>query len=481
MDQENIYHHVEETRRGAFPPTDHPENVVHHPSDYDINSNFDVFPYHRKNQDYDTPYIHRQRSADKGADTVPPTQRLPGRGFQQVRADYAPIESGSAGNLGYSNFQPGTKGNDRFDNINVANDTRIRKQQVSSRNNFNSQPRRQPQPQTQPPRTPLASGDVLRNREPPHGPIPNNPEQVQRIPHHTLATNQEDVLAKMNQDFQHFARNIGFKSEKSTLANHLDTPVPDYPFVSPDQQPTDEVELPPEDSNPPRDEENIEGQPDNRVSLQKNIFGEQRLASYRYPFVYKDAPFMQLPQANLINNPKPRYLHVDSRNRDRNKYPNPNHYVYPLVSSQNDVDTPGVVYKNIHEIRLISAAIPDINSPLDFPYLILAIDEIDGIYDAATPQVKRAIGKLLFCECGGKFLRFDPGISDGVVRNFWPAPLASLSRLTLSWLKPDGTLFSWGTDTTPPTPVNEELQNSFTLQIITEVPDVREAIGHRNP
>lgn len=303
----------------------------------------------------------------------------------------------------------------------------------------------------------------------------------------------QDVLARMNQDFQQFAQNIGFNTEKSMLANHLDIPVQLERIDDVDAQHEKSISINIDDvqttslSIPSERDDNKEiskepvNQPDNRASLQRSVFGEQRLPSYSYPAVYKDEPFMQLPQLNLINNPKPRYLHVDSRNRNRERYPNPNNYVYPLVSSSNDVDTPGVVYKNVFQIRLTSAVIPNINAPLDLPYIILAIDEIEGIYDASTPQCKRAFGKLLFCGGTGKFLRLDTGISDGIVRTFWPSPLASLSKLSLCWLKPDGSLFNWGTDNAPPNPINEDLQNSLTFEIITEVPDVRQAIGHRNP
>lgn len=412
MDQENIYHHVRETRRNAYPPTDHPEGVVHHPSDYDLSSNPDIYPYHHKN---DSSYIHRQRSADVGADTIGP-----------IAFTSSHSQSSSLGYVPYS-----------VDN-------------------------------------------AIRGP-----PAPVDRYTSVRIPQGRKNIDSHHVLARMNNDFQQFAQNIGFENEKSTLANHSDIPVPDYPFVKPDQQPTDEVELPPPDSNAPRDEDNVGPngiQPDERVTLQRNMFGEQRLSSYRYPYVYRDRPFMQLPQSNLIDNPKPHYLHIDSRDRNRNKYPNPNHYVIPLIgSNQIDEATPGQLYKDIFQISLISATIPVLGNPLDLPYIILVIDELEGIYDSASQQCSKAFGKLLFCDCGGKFLRFDQGVSDPIIRTFYPAPLASLSRLTIRFLKPDGTPFSWGTDNTPPTPINEDLQNSLTLQIVTKIPDVLQAIGHRNP
>lgn len=319
----------------------------------------------------------------------------------------------------------------------------------------------------QPPHQPPHNYDLSRNPDiyPKQGPS-QQPSQQQ--PQRRVQPPNRELIAKMNNDFQYFAQ----AQTDDLKANHKDSPVPEYPYVNPTAEPED-IEPLPEDYN-------VQSIDDNRVTLEQNIFGEQRLASNRYPFVYKNAPFYQLPQANLIQNPKIHYLHVDSRNRNRARYPNPNHYVYPLVSSSNDIDTPGREYKNIYNITLVTATIPVLNSPLDLPYIILVIDEIEGLYDAATPQCQNAFGKLLFTVSGGKFLRFDSGLSDPIVRVYYPAPKASLAKLTISWYKPDGTLFNWGTDTTPPTPINEDLQNSFTLQITTLVPNVETALGHRN-
>ncbi len=444
MDQENIYHYVEETLRGGFPPTDHPEQVIHH----DINSNPDIFPYHRKDRDYDTSYIYRQRSADRGADAVPPTQgSIPSQ-------SYMAFESARQTSLPYTLYG----GN--------------RKPIASSDSRLKIQNGRGTVSQAYRPNSQIRLNTL-------NAPKPN----VQQVNHTSRAQYSESTLSRMNRDFQKFAQNNGFKNESSTLSNHLDTPVPEYPYVSADQQPTDEIELPPNDSNPPRDEANIDAQPDHRVNLEKNIFGEQRLGGYRYPFVYKDSPFMQLPQMNLIQNPKVRYLHVDSRTRNRERYPNPNNYVYPLIASAIEPNAVGVEYKNIYEIRLTNAVIPNINNPLDLPYIILVIEELSGMFDGVTPACRKAFAKLLFCECtaDGKYLRLDNGDDDGLKRIFYPAPLASLGKLTIRWLKPDGTLFNWGTDTTPPVNINEDLQNSFTLQIVTMIPDAETAIGHRQP
>jgi len=296
-----------------------------------------------------------------------------------------------------------------------------------------------------------------------------------------------DPMTRLAQTFNNFASANDFITNKDTSGGNVPPSVitpPEYPFVNPNEQPSNDPDLPPMDSRPPIDDASREGiisEPDYRVALEKNVLGDQRMASYSYPQVYRNKPFMQLPQMNLILNPKPLYLHVDSTGRNRSRFPNPAQYVFPLVDSNDDVDTPGERYKDIYEISLVSATIPNNSGVLDKPYLILQIDEIGGHYDAAGPGCRKAFAKMYFENPGGKFLRVDKGIGDPAVRVFYPKPLASLARLSISIRNPDGTLFNFGTDTSPPQAPNEDLQNSFTFQIVTKITDINGAIGHRNP
>jgi hypothetical protein len=296
-----------------------------------------------------------------------------------------------------------------------------------------------------------------------------------------------DPMTRLAQTFNNFANANDFvateREANTTVVPESVVSPPEFPFTHPLQQPSYDPELPPEEARPPIDGETREqplSEPDYRVTLEKNILGKQRMASYSYPHVYKDQPFLQLPQMNLIVSPKPMYLHVDSTERNREKYPDPADYVFPLVSSSDMVDTPGERYKNVYEISLLSATIPNLTEVFDYPYLILQIDEIGGHYDSVGAGCKRAFAKLYFDNPGGKFLRVDKGIGDPAVRVFYPKPLASLAKLTVSIRKPDGSLFSFGTDNIPPADPDPELQNSFTFQIITKITDINQAIGHRN-
>jgi hypothetical protein len=228
----------------------------------------------------------------------------------------------------------------------------------------------------------------------------------------------------------------------------------------------------------------LEAKEDSKKIMIKHT-AESGIAANAYPQVYRDAPFYQQPQSNLIINPVPFYLTIDSRDRDRSVWPNTNAYRIPLVSSDRDLSvlSPNVRYKNIYSISLLSCVVPNHGGVMFEPYLLLQINEIDRVYDSASPVCARAFTKLYFKEVcpSSKFYRLDKGVGDPLTKIYWPAPRASLESITLSFLHPDGTLFDFGPDNPLPDPVDPLLQTTITLEIRTFVTDSGKAIGHRNP
>lgn len=228
--------------------------------------------------------------------------------------------------------------------------------------------------------------------------------------------------------------------------------------------------------------------PHNEHSNDRVLIREQEVAQSEraYPDVFPEKLVpLQPPQSNLIINPVPIYISLDSRDRDRALWPQTNQYRVPFVTSSNNrnIKTTGDRIKNVYSISLLSCVVPNAADVFDQPYLLLQIDEIEGIYDAANPTTSNALTKLYFRECysGSKFLRLDKGVGDPTSRIYWPAPKASLEQLTISFRNYDGTLFSFGTDTVPPTDPNTELQTTLTLEIRTYIVDTFDTIGHRNP
>lgn len=239
----------------------------------------------------------------------------------------------------------------------------------------------------------------------------------------------------------------------------------------------------PPDSQAAMLEDAARGKPE-RGQVALRALDQRGMANMAYPAVYRDAPFLQLPQQNLIINPVPVYLTIDSRDRDRVTWPQANHFQIPLASSRTDtrVKAVGERYKNIYSISLLSAVVPNMNNVLDEPYLLFQIDEIDKVYDSANPACARAFTKLYFKEVcpSSKYLRLDKGVGDPLTKIYWPAPKASLDRLTFSFRRFDGSLFAFGPDSAPPADPLTDRQTSVTLEIRTYVVDAGRALGHRN-
>jgi hypothetical protein len=190
--------------------------------------------------------------------------------------------------------------------------------------------------------------------------------------------------------------------------------------------------------------------------------------------------WFQLPQANLIVNPKSDYLTLNSADRNRAKWPSTSNFCIKLIDDEPGQPN-GVVgkrYRNVQSVKLLSAVVPNTNDVLDEPYLLLQINEIEGMYDAASRPSQNAFTKLYFKPSFGKFLRLDKGVGDPLTRVYWPTPKAIIDRFTVSVRTYDGEVFDFGTD--DDAQINPELQTTFTLEIKDYVPDTKSALGHRN-
>ena len=190
--------------------------------------------------------------------------------------------------------------------------------------------------------------------------------------------------------------------------------------------------------------------------------------------------WLQLPQSNLIINPKSDYLTLNSADRNRAKWPSTSNFCIKLIDDEPGQPN-GVVgkrYRNIQSVKLLSAVVPNTNDVMDEPYLLLQINEVEGMYDAASRASQNAFTKLYFKPSPGKFLRLDRGVGDPLTRVYWPTPKATIDRFTMSVRTYDGEVFDFGTDDGDD--IDPALQTTFTLEIKDYVPDSKSALGHRN-
>lgn len=178
------------------------------------------------------------------------------------------------------------------------------------------------------------------------------------------------------------------------------------------------------------------------------------------------------------------YLAIDSGDRDRSKYPNPSNYIVHLSASSNQT---GAVanrsYKNVCEVGLIQATLPDqaaSGSIFDEPYLLLKVSEFDGLnttFNATNSNLNScfAIMNLDIPYSTGDFFNINLDIvskTPKVFRSNW----ATLDKLSIQIVDKNGNFFNFGTDATPPTAPTKSLQHLLVFKIVTMEPK----IGHLN-
>ena len=133
-------------------------------------------------------------------------------------------------------------------------------------------------------------------------------------------------------------------------------------------------------------------------------------------------------------------------------------------------------FKNISKIELLGVLIPneyiwdhtsvqETNSSqiLQYPYLVLSIEELDKVYLSTNKNITKAFCKLMYdgkkrhLDNTQNYLNYVPGTTGNQeegIKKFIPAPLANLNRMKISILTPQGKVLS-------------ELQDVVKIQNIT--------------
>jgi hypothetical protein len=141
-----------------------------------------------------------------------------------------------------------------------------------------------------------------------------------------------------------------------------------------------------------------------------------------------------------------RFIVVDAHDRDVVAYPSRSKYSVLLPSP-----TP----RNVTQLQAARVIVPIADaqgSPdgLPFPYLVLTIDEIPGsVCDGTNDALRRAFCTLVFertyrASSGRKYVVLQP--TQAEFKRFDPNPISSLSRLSFTLSRPDGSAFDAGND-----------------------------------
>ena len=147
------------------------------------------------------------------------------------------------------------------------------------------------------------------------------------------------------------------------------------------------------------------------------------------------------------------YIAIDSRDRRRKVWPTSSEYrilFAPPSDMISDDPTIGHInrkFANVVSVQLVSAIIPRFSIDGDcidsYPYILLDIEELGGIYNGTNSTTSRAFCKITFDTVVGKYVHFSPKNYEPLIKYF--NPRIDLSRLTIRFLKPNGELFDFGT------------------------------------
>lgn len=157
-----------------------------------------------------------------------------------------------------------------------------------------------------------------------------------------------------------------------------------------------------------------------------------------------------------------KYISINSTDRAWTK--DVQRYAYPVTFNGAGISGN---YKDIRSIEVGKVVIPEeineniniLNYPsktqfnqefsFSYPYLILRIDEFNDVYDGTNDHIRKSFCKLVYhrhykAPNGRGYVILKPFQKEK--KQFYPTPLSSLSRLTISILKPNGFLLNTTSD-----------------------------------
>jgi hypothetical protein len=180
---------------------------------------------------------------------------------------------------------------------------------------------------------------------------------------------------------------------------------------------------------------------------------------------------------------------VSINSADRNWAIDPLRYKYHINSLGDDNDLQKR-YRNIESIAVGKVVIPEeiiervtfnnqnlktsFNYDFSFayPYLILQIDEFDNVYDGTNENVRKAFSKLVYHRSykapnGRGYIILKPIQKEK--KYFYPTPLSSFGKLSISLLKPNGDMLNSSSDSYKLFKVEYEAFNTQYLKIVSDV------------
>ena len=151
------------------------------------------------------------------------------------------------------------------------------------------------------------------------------------------------------------------------------------------------------------------------------------------------------------------FISIDSKDRNYEQWPNANEYSIDFGGNHNNYEQTihdgyvNSIYMNIESVELISVVVPKFsdtgNHINNYPYLLLEVEELAGIYDGSNKHVTNAFAKLRFQTDLGYFKEYTLNGGERFIKHFHPR--ITLNRMTIRFKRPDGELYNFGSVINP--------------------------------
>ena len=187
----------------------------------------------------------------------------------------------------------------------------------------------------------------------------------------------------------------------------------------------------------------------------------------------------------------PKYISINSI--DRIWTDDVKRYAYSVVFNGGSGNSGALSksFKNIRSLQVGKVVIPDeilenynikqlaptrtafnYEFSFSYPYLILQIDELDDVYDGTNEAIRKSFCKLVYHRSykapnGRGYIILKPMQAEK--KTFFPSPLSTLNRLSVSILKPNGFLLNNSSDSYKLWKLDYDPFNAQYYQVVTEL------------
>lgn len=172
---------------------------------------------------------------------------------------------------------------------------------------------------------------------------------------------------------------------------------------------------------------------------------EKMTAPIVAPIISRDTSNVSHPFQMTHEREDIRYLvSIDSGDRDKKLHPLPNNFRIDMGDTNDTIRG----FRDVSTVEIVSVIVPkhtvDGDNVDDYPYILLTIPELGGIYDATNAPAEKAFAKLRFANDLGAYREYrttDSG--ERFIKKF--NPIRSLYRFTLQFTRPSGVPYNFGT------------------------------------